>query len=95
MSAHSNTTLDLEAIEALLAEAAGYKPGYFDETYITFTDEPISHFETARMDYNEPGSLKKQTETSLYVTDVQVRKGDTRKELAIVDLGDVRAMVIY
>jgi len=95
MSAHPATTLDLEAIEALLASAANASPGEFDEDYITFTDEPISHFEAARMSYNEAGSIIKQTDTSLHVTDVQVRKGDTRKDLTIVDLGDVRAVVTY
>lgn len=95
MSAHPRTTLDLEAIEALLAAAANSSPGEFDEDYITFTDDSISNFEAARWDYREAGSVIKQTDTSFHVVDVQVRKGDTRKDLTIVDLGDVRAVVIY
>jgi hypothetical protein len=93
--AHPHTTLDLDAIEALLATAAGYQPGYFDEDYIVFTDESVLAFAEARNDYNEPGRLVSQSDTHLHVENAQVRAGDQRKELVIVDLGDVRAVVAY
>lgn len=95
MSAHPNTTLDLEAIEALLANAAGQKPGTFDEDYITFSDESVEAFAEARNNYNEAGSLISESATHLHVDKVQVRAGDERQELVVVDLGDVRAAVIY
>jgi hypothetical protein len=93
--AHSLTTLDLEAIEALMATAAGYKPGYFDEDYITFTDETLESFAAARNNYNEAGRLVSQSDTHLHIDSAQVRAGNARVEVVVIDLGDVRAAVIY
>jgi len=83
-----------ETVE-LLDQAAGMKSGYFDEDEITFTTETISDFRTARNSYNEPGNLKVDTETTLFVEGAQVRKGDQRVELCVVDLGEIRAVVSY
>ena len=93
--AHPLTTLDLEAIEALMAKAAGYAPGYFDEDYITFTDETVDSFAAARDNYNEGGRLVSQSDTHLHIDSAQVRAGDQRVEVVVIDLGDVRAAVIY
>ena len=87
--------IDRSKVVVLLDEAANQKPGYFDEEEIVFTNEQVQDFLVGLKSYNEPGTIKVATEFALFVENAQVRKGDQRVELCVVDLGDIRAMVAY
>lgn len=54
------------------------------------TRDTIEQFVANRAEWAERGSVKVQTPTALFVANAQVRKGQERKDIFIVDLGDVR-----
>lgn len=59
---------------------------------VTFTADTLADFESARSQYAEAGHIEDRTDKHLVVRGVQVRKGDKRKDLFVVDFGDRRAV---
>ena len=61
---------------------------------LVFTRDTIADFAAARQNYAEPGRVEEQTDKTLHVERVQVRKGDARKTLLVIDFGSVRAAYV-
>lgn len=57
---------------------------------LVFTRDTIEGFAEAAKNYNEYNSMEK-TEKSLIVMRAQPKKGDQRKDVYIIDFGEVRA----
>lgn len=91
--AHPLTNLTLDQIVDLLNQTGQGLD--WDEDQITFTLETVEDFKNGLTGMNESGQIKTDRPDALYVEGIQVRKGDQRKELSVVDLGEIRAVVTY
>lgn len=56
---------------------------------ISFTRDSIDDFLSAAAGYIEHGSIEQDDDT-LVIESVQVRKGETRSDLYVIDFGEVR-----
>lgn len=74
-------------------EAAFNETGYAtDIDCITLTRDTLDNFRAARQGWAEWGRITDDTETVFAVEKVQVRKGDRRGPLVVIDFGAVRAV---
>jgi Holliday junction resolvase-like predicted endonuclease len=56
------------------------------------TQDTIEQFVEAAKNYNDHGAIEK-TESTLIIRNAQVRKGDVRRDLYVIDFGEVRGCV--
>lgn len=59
---------------------------------LTFTRETIADFKSARAGYVNAGRVVKDDADELVIDGVQLRRGESRHELTVVDFGEVRAV---
>lgn len=81
-------TLTDEQIEAAF-DAIGYAT---DIDSLIFTRETLDDFRAARQGWNEPGQITDDDATIFAVYKPQIRKGDRRDPIVVIDFGAVRAV---
>lgn len=90
-----------EALQALHDATGGdlYDSNYEGGTWMvtaTETADTLDQFVAASEDWREVGCVRECRVAGLravYFGEVQARKGDTRREMTVIDLGDVRVAV--
>lgn len=83
----SEISLTDEQLESFFESLTG-DVFYLDD--LVLTRETISDFLTARSKWSESGSVVRQTSDQLCIEKMQIRRGDPRKTLWVVDFGTVR-----
>lgn len=82
-----------EAFDAFVA-----LDGEYATNNVTFTADTLDHFIEASKNYNECFYNPERGEVDGFKTLVmkkcQVRKGDQRKDVCVIDFGEVRAVVL-
>lgn len=90
-----------EALQALHDATGGdlYDADYEGGTWMvtaTETADTLDQFVAASENWNELGCVREYRVAGLravYFGEAQARKGDTRRELTVIDLGDLRVAV--
>jgi hypothetical protein len=74
-------------------EAAFDDIGYAtDIDSIAFTREALDHFRAARGEWAECGRITDDTDNVFAVAKAQVKKGEPRRNVVVIDFGAVRAV---
>ena len=63
-----------------------------DLSGLTYTRDSLDDFRTARRNWREPGEVVADTDSILDIRRAQPRRGDPRRDVAVIDLGDFRAV---
>ncbi len=90
----ASTALAPSEVAALFnaAFAPNYRIGAVDVDDLVFTNDTIDNFLTARKSWSSGGTLVAKSATHLFIEDAQALKGQRRRTLCIIDLGDCRAV---